>query len=527
MKAGTLLGFTESFGVADTSNANGKVVVEGGTFGLLNTYTDNFTKKGELQHSDSADHNVDVDLPKGATLLLTLGQDVEMGKLSVAEGAKVVASSVDAETLKAIYNGEAQKGSLKASEVADLGATMERAAGATGLDRLELSNDPLPFAKTTLSVDNAIKTISTTVERDESKTFASYASNANEESVAKALEALGAGTIFDSIVTSTSSSEVAQTMASLGDDFFLTTGNANVTHGLILSRAILDQATGIGDGRKTEMLDGHGRIWATGVGSWTTLDRSNGDADSDFYAGVIGVDADVTDNTKLGVFFGAGTTNTKAGQNKVESDDVHVGLYGMSTVADVARLSYGVMYSHLDGESIRTLQVGSQFGYTKLNTNTNVTQLFAEAAYAGFNTATYSVEPYVGFSFLHATTSDLDELVAGADVSTKMDSRNLEVLTLGVRGAVPFATWGASTISAKANLGWSHFFGDTEAEGSMSFGGTAVAQLKGEKLENLFNVGFGLEAQLGKAATAGLSYTGSYNSNVKPHGVMANIRFLF
>ncbi|MBS5291499.1 MAG: hypothetical protein KHY22_03120 [Sutterella wadsworthensis] len=54
-----------------------------------------------------------------------------------------------------------------------------------------------------------------------------------------------------------------------------------------------------------------------------------------------------------------------------------------------------------------------------------------------------------------------------------------------------------------------------------------VAQLKGEKLENLFNVGFGLEAQLGKAATAGLSYTGSYNSNVKPHGVMANIRFLF
>lgn len=54
-----------------------------------------------------------------------------------------------------------------------------------------------------------------------------------------------------------------------------------------------------------------------------------------------------------------------------------------------------------------------------------------------------------------------------------------------------------------------------------------VAQLKDEKLENLFNVGFGLEAQLGKAATAGLSYTGSYNSNVKPHGVMANIRFLF
>ena len=99
--------------------------------------------------------------------------------------------------------------------------------------------------------------------------------------------------------------------------------------------------------------------------------------------------------------------------------------------------------------------------------------------------------------------------------------------TLGVRGAVPFATLGAAQLSLKGDLSWNRFFGDTKADTVLSFGGTSVAKLEGEKLENLFNVGLGVEAQFGQVATAGLSYTGSYNSNVKSHGVMANIRFLF
>ena len=49
VEGGTLLGFAESFGVTgDDANAtaNGKVVVNGGSFGLLETYTDNFTMTG-------------------------------------------------------------------------------------------------------------------------------------------------------------------------------------------------------------------------------------------------------------------------------------------------------------------------------------------------------------------------------------------------------------------------------------------------------------------------------------------------
>ena len=528
VKAGTLLGFIESFGIADTDNANGKVVVEGGSFGLLNKYQDRFTMRGNLQHSDKASHNVDVDLKSGSTLIVAAGQDVKMGKLTIAQGAKYTVSTEDMDVLEAAYKGEAQTGSVTASELTVEGAATagtSRDAGAAEIP-LEKAESPLgsPFFKYGLSAQG--NTITGTLTRDTSKSLTDFATNANELAVASALDQMADGKVFDALLLA-DSKDITSTYASLSDDFLSSARNANIINGLTLSRAVKDQINGIGEGRKTKMLDGHGRIWATGVGSWSKLDRSNGDADSDFYAGAIGVDADVTDNTKLGVFFGAGTTKTKAGVSKVESDDIHVGLYGLSTIGDVASISYGAIYSHLLEDVTRQFQVGSQVGVSQSSGSANQTQVFVEGAYTGLNTTAYSVEPYVGISFIHATAGNAHNKVGLAEITSATESRDIAVGTLGVRGAVPFATLGAAQLSLKGDLSWNRFFGDTKADTVLSFGGTSVAKLEGEKLENLFNVGLGVEAQFGQVATAGLSYTGSYNSNVKSHGVMANIRFLF
>lgn len=40
-------------------------------------------------------------------------------------------------------------------------------------------------------------------------------------------------------------------------------------------------------------------------------------------------------------------------------------------------------------------------------------------------------------------------------------------------------------------------------------------------------VGLGVEAQLSKTATFGLSYTGAYDGDVTMHGLRANLRFAF
>lgn len=83
-----------------------------------------------------------------------------------------------------------------------------------------------------------------------------------------------------------------------------------------------DQAAGIGEGRVVEMADGNGRLWATGIGAWSSIDYGSSDMDSNFYAGLIGAEVDVADSTKIGVFFGAGTTENKAGSFKAESNDI-------------------------------------------------------------------------------------------------------------------------------------------------------------------------------------------------------------
>mgnify|MGYP001125373966 FL=1 len=78
VEGGKLLGYSNSFGVSgDDGKANGKVVVNGGTFGILETYNDQFTMKGEIERGEGT-HSVDVVVNEGGTFQITAGQDVTM-----------------------------------------------------------------------------------------------------------------------------------------------------------------------------------------------------------------------------------------------------------------------------------------------------------------------------------------------------------------------------------------------------------------------------------------------------------------
>ena len=512
VEGGTLLGFAESFGVTGddaTAKANGKVTVNGGTFGLLASYNDQFTMKGEQKHDDAADHSVDVVVNAGGSFQITAGQDVTMGKLEFKEGAGFTVGSEDVDVLKEAYAGKAQMGTVTTT-------------GVTGAD-LAVANPDYAFFKTELKAEG--NKLTGTLSRDETKSFATYAQNANGHAIASALEGAAGGALFDAMIGATKG-DVAKTYNSLGDDFILNTRNAGIVNGMTLSRAIKDQATGIGEGRKVEMADGTARLWATGVGSWSTLDYGQSDIDSDFYAGLFGAEVDVFSATKLGLFFGAGSTDNKAGGNKVESDDIHFGAYGVTNFSDVVNATYGFVYSHQSADATRALQVGSQLGMNAFSGDTDITQIFAEAAYTGLNTDAYSIEPYFGLSWIHAESDGFNEQVGTMAFSTTTEDQDVQVTTLGVRGAIPF-TMGETKVALKGDVAWNHFFGDTEAEASMALAGSGVAHLKGGELGDMASVGLGVEAQVGKMTTMGLSYTGAYDGDITSHGISANVRFNF
>lgn len=509
VEGGKLLGYSNSFGVSgDDGKANGKVVVNGGTFGILETYNDQFTMKGEIERGEGT-HSVDVVVNEGGTFQITAGQDVTMGKLEFKEGAGFTVGSEDVDVLKEAYAGKAQTGTVTTT-------------GVTGAD-LAVSNPDYAFFKTELKAEG--NKLTGTLSRDETKSFATYAQNANGQAIAGALEGAAGGALYDALIGA-SKGDVAKTYNSLGDDFILNTRNAGIVNGMTLSRAIKDQATGIGEGRKVEMADGTARLWATGVGSWSALDYGQSDMDSDFYAGLFGAEVDVCSATKLGLFFGAGSTDNKAGDNKVESDDIHFGAYGVTNFSDVVDATYGFVYSHQSADATRALQVGSQLGMNAFSGDTDITQIFAEAAYTGLNTDAYSIEPYFGLSWIHAESDGFNEQVGTMAFSTTTEDQDVQVTTLGVRGAIPF-TMGETKVALKGDVAWNHFFGDTEAEASMALAGSGVAHLKGGELGDMASVGLGVEAQVGKMTTMGLSYTGAYDGDITSHGISANVRFNF
>lgn len=502
---GTLLGFTESFGVK-------AVEVNGGKFGLLTTYNDTLTRKGILESQAQRLANINVN--KGGTLLLTEGHDAKAGDVAFKEGAKI---AVKADDLKSVYQGEDATVTLSAASI-------------TGLD-VAKADDTLAFFKTSFEAGTPEtrapgSTITATLTRNEDVSMSSIATTDNGRAIGAALEAAGEGELFDAILGGTTD-QVAATYDSLGSDAFLNAQNASIVNTLTMTRAIQDQATGIGQGRAIDFADGTGRLWATGVGSWGSVDYGQTSIDNDFYVGFIGGEVKVADSSKVGVFFGAGTSEFKGGSHgKIKSNDVHFGIYGVSNIADLVAANYGITYTKQDRDMSRTLAFGSQTGANATSGNADILQLFAEGAYTGFNTAQFSVEPYVGFNWLNVKADDFAETVGNTTFTTNNKTQNLQVTTLGVRGAVPF-TVGNVAMTVKGNAGWSHFFGDTEAKATMGLGNSGFATIKGGELKDQANIGLGIEAQLTKSATFGFSYTGTYDGDVTASGVSANLRIAF
>lgn len=500
VEEGTLVGFTESFGDKD-------VVVNGGNFGVIKTYNDTFTDTGSKTSTEDRKANVVVNA--GGTYLISAGEDVNVGNLNLKEGAGVsVWTGETSDLISAWTDGTELSGSV----------TADNLAGTTAVGKSHLAF----FQSDVVTEGN---TITATMQKREGG-MAAAATTYNGRGIGAAVESAPESKVFEEFIGATKD-QAARTFDSLGSDINFAAQNLAVVNSLTLTRAVKDQAMGYGTAN-TAKLDNGVELWATGIGAWSNADAGGAstDLDADFYAGLIGGELQVCSATKLGVFFGAGTTDFKGGNDgDIDSDDIHAGIYGETNVGSIAA-SYGFTYTWQDRELKRGLVFMDTVGMNTTSYDADIMQLFGEVAYTGLNTDTYSVEPYFGFSWIHAKADGFSETVGGHTMASGFDNQNIEVTHLGVRGAMPFKL-ASVDMKVKGDVNWMHFFGDTEAEGTMRIGDAGVAALKGEELDNLFGVGLGIEAKAGESTTFGLSYTGAYGSDVTSHGIGVNVRYAF
>ena len=285
---------------------------------------------------------------------------------------------------------------------------------------------------------------------------------------------------------------------------------------------MIEQARSYGEGRAAEFENGRGRIWAAGVGQWMNADGASSSLNVDFGAGFVGAEWVATENTKIGAYFGYGTTKYEGASGKIDGDDLHYGIYGMSDIGPVG-LTYGIGYTTEDRDSIRTF-AGTPNVHSE---DATALQVFAEVAYNDFYLGSVNIAPYFGYEWMRIETDGFSEAAMGHDFRMGDVEDDLQVATIGARVTAPVMV-GKMPVAFKADVGYSRFFGDTESVTSMQLGnGGAIASIEGEELEGQVNFGLGVTAQIGKRATVGINYTGAYGSDTDTHGIGAALRVNF
>ena len=508
VEGGTLLAFAESIG---TDN---KVTVKtGGTFGVLSSYNDQFTMKGHLYSKEATTNTLEIDLSQGGKLYVDAGSNVKVQKVTFGSN-KVISvglAGADTETLVKAWN----------SKEAAVTGSFEVTDGQNVFDSVTTKNMDVKsvffkLGQTTVGD----KKIDVKMEKNADVTFEQFASTANEQKIAAAIEASG-NKLTGEILSAKTENEIRDTYRALDDDFYATARNALVVNATAVSRTVMDQARGMGEGRSAEVDNGRARIWAAGIGHWGEAEGTKNTMDVDFRTGFLGAEALVLDNTKFGAFFGYGTTDYKSGLNKIDGEDKHFGVYGLTDIGNVT-MTYGVAYTDEDRDTVRVMNTN----VNQHSENASVLQGFVEGAY-NFDLSVAKVSPYVGFTWARVETDAVVDNAIGHSFKTDEIKDDIQIATLGVRTAVPFAM-GNMPVALTADLGWSHYFGDTEGLVNVQMGeGGKFAAIEGSELKDQANLGLGIVGQVAKHATDGVSYSGSWGSDINTHGIFANVRFNF
>lgn len=508
VEGGTLLAFAESIG---TDN---KVTVKtGGTFGVLSSYNDQFTMKGHLYSKEATTNTLEIDLSQGGKLYVDAGSNVKVQKVTFGSN-KVISvglAGADTETLVKAWN----------SKEAAVTGSFEVTDGQNVFDSVTTKNMDVKSVFFKLSQTTVgDKKIDVKMEKNADVTFEQFASTANEQKIAAAIEASG-NKLTGEILSAKTENEIRDTYRALDDDFYATARNALVVNATAVSRTVMDQARGMGEGRSAEVDNGRARIWAAGIGHWGEAEGTKNTMDVDFRTGFLGAEALVLDNTKFGAFFGYGTTDYKSGLNKIDGEDKHFGVYGLTDIGNVT-MTYGVAYTDEDRDTVRVMNTN----VNQHSENASVLQGFVEGAY-NFDLSVAKVSPYVGFTWARVETDAVTDHMDTNSYTTDEIKDDIQIATLGVRTSVPFAM-GNMPVALTADLGWSHYFGDTEGLVNVQMGeGGKFAAIEGSELKDQANLGLGIVGQVAKHATVGVSYSGSWGSDINTHGIFANVRFNF
>lgn len=357
--------------------------------------------------------------------------------------------------------------------------------------------------------------------------FASVGLTANQRSVAAAADRLGAGNpVYESLLLSADAASAQQAFDQLSGEIHPAVGNLLLND----SRQLRDA---VGERTRLQGVEGQDNgLWVKALGAWGKADGDSGHArySSSIGGMLLGVDGQMSEDTRVGVFTGYSDSSLSMGDGRHSSasvDSYHLGAYAGKELEQL-RLSVGASHSWHRTETKRELQYNEVSDRQKSKRDAQSTQVFGEAAWK-VELPSVALEPFANLAYVHIASDSFREHGGAAALKGGQDNRDAWLSTLGMRAGKQLQLSSGQAVELAATLGWQHNLSSTGADQHLAFAGQGdTYKVQALSLDrDAAVVGARVGIALSREARVNLDYNGLLGSRDKSHGVGLTLDWAF
>lgn len=364
-----------------------------------------------------------------------------------------------------------------------------------------------------------------------------WAVTPNQIATADALDALGAGDVFDAVVMLGDETEAQAAFDALSGE-----GHASITGVLVEdSRLVRDAVLGhleaslaapgeagapgyAGDATLSPSSAYGGGVWGQLYGGFDRLPSDGNAAEAASATGGIVLGAEgVFGDARLGVIANAGTTSIDIADRDTTgaSTDYGVGVYGGTRLGGTG-LAFGAAYTQ---HAISTTRQVDFSGFTDSLTadyGAGTGQVFGELSHE-FDFGAFALTPFGQLAYVSHSTEAFTETGDAAALATAANTLDATFATLGLRASHQMLLEDGGLLSVTGALGWRHAFAELPTAENAFAGGDVFTVAGAPIAEDALVVEAGLDVDLGTGLDFTLSYDGQLAAGGEAHAVKAGI----
>lgn len=377
--------------------------------------------------------------------------------------------------------------------------------------------------------------------------FADVAATRNQRAAATGVDPLGMGNaVYEAIVALGSAGEAQAAFDSLSGEIHASLGGiladqSRHMRGAVLGRLTQASGGGASEGQAFAALAANEPLivpsahsnapvfWMRGFGARAEFDTDGNAASTDRKLGgfVMGVDRQIAEGWRAGLAAGftESDIHTSARASSANVDSYHLAAYAGGTFGGV-RFSGGASFARHEIDTNRSVAFPGFAEQINASWNAHTGQVFGEAAYP-LAAGSLDLEPFAGLAYVHVDTDAFRESGGAAALEGSSSKEDVGYLTLGQRVSAT-TQLGNAQLTAHASAAWQHAFGDTKPDANLSFAGGGAFNVAGvPQSRDSALLAAGLDLGLGSSATLGISYTGRLSGSAKDHGIELGLSWQF